>query len=160
MIRVGYAPGAFDLFHVGHLNLLRLAKSRCDYLIAGVVSDEMLRENKGIVPIVPLQDRLEIVRNICFVDKAVAEEVPLKSQMWNVLRFHILFMGSDWIGTEKGHRLDREFAPIGVEVVYLPRLTRISSTALRDALENIELLAKGLKGADVGEIGRRELQRA
>lgn len=110
MIRVGYAPGAFDLFHIGHLNLLRLAKGRCDYLIAGIVSDEMLRQNKGIDPMVPLQDRLEIVRNISFVDKAVAEAVPQKLQMWKALRFHILFNGSDWIGTDKGDRLHREFA--------------------------------------------------
>jgi glycerol-3-phosphate cytidylyltransferase len=160
MIRVGYAPGAFDLFHVGHLNLLRLAKGRCDYLIAGVVSDEMLRQNKGIAPMVPLQDRLEIVRNISFVDKAVAEEVPQKLQMWKALRFHVLFKGSDWIGTDKGERLNREFAPVGVEIVYLPRLNRTSSTALRGALQDIELLAQGLKGAAAGAIGSSELQRA
>jgi glycerol-3-phosphate cytidylyltransferase len=110
------------------------------------------------VGIVLLQDRLEIVRSISFVDMAVAEEVPQKSQMWNVLRFHILFKGKDWIGTEKGDRLDREFAPIGVDVVYLPRLTRTSSTALRAALRNIEL-ARGPKVAAAGGIGSCELQR-
>jgi glycerol-3-phosphate cytidylyltransferase len=67
MIRIGYAPGAFDLFHIGHLNLLRQAKERCDFLIAGVAADEVLMQHKGIMPVVPLAERLEIVRNVRFV---------------------------------------------------------------------------------------------
>src|SRR6202008_1862670 len=113
MIRIGYAPGAFDLFHVGHLNLLRSAKRRCDYLIAGVVSDEMLKLSKGITPVVSLEERLEIVRSISLVDKAVAADVPHKIDMWRELRFDVLFKGDDWKGTEKGARLDRDFAAVG-----------------------------------------------
>ncbi|HEY4038757.1 MAG TPA: adenylyltransferase/cytidyltransferase family protein, partial [Burkholderiaceae bacterium] len=104
MIRVGYAPGAFDLFHVGHLNLLRSARSRCDYLIAGVVSDEVLKLTKGITPVVSLEERLEIVRSISFVDKAVVEDVPHKIDMWRELKFDVLFKGDDWKGTDKGIR--------------------------------------------------------
>jgi glycerol-3-phosphate cytidylyltransferase len=70
MIRIGYAPGAYDLFHIGHLNLLRRAKERCDYLIAGVAADDVLIKHKGIQPVIPLAERLEIVRNISFVDAA------------------------------------------------------------------------------------------
>ena len=132
--RVGYAAGAFDLFHIGHLNILKHAKSQCDYLIAGVVSDEMLELTKGIRPVIPLAERLEIVRSIGYVDEAVAETVPDKLDMWRELRFDVFFKGDDWRGTEKGMRLEREFAAVGVEVVYFPYTMTTSSTQLRQAL--------------------------
>jgi glycerol-3-phosphate cytidylyltransferase len=141
MPRTGYAPGAFDLFHVGHLNLLKHAKSRCDFLIAGVVSDEVLRTQKGVTPVIPLAERLEIVRNIRFVDDAVATVVPDKLDIWRELRFDVFFKGDDWRGTEKGERLEREFAAVGVEVVYFPYTLSTSSTALRRALDSINRLA-------------------
>ncbi|MDR6971748.1 adenylyltransferase/cytidyltransferase family protein [Leifsonia shinshuensis] len=132
--RVGYAAGAFDLFHIGHLNILKHAKSQCDYLIAGVVSDEMLELTKGISPVIPLAERLEIVRSIEYVDEAVAETVPDKLDTWRELRFDVFFKGDDWRGTEKGLRLEREFAAVGVEVVYFPYTMTTSSTQLRQAL--------------------------
>ncbi|WP_165065603.1 adenylyltransferase/cytidyltransferase family protein [Marisediminicola senii] len=133
--RVGYAAGAFDLFHVGHLNILRHAKSQCDYLIAGVVSDEMLVLNKGITPVVPLAERLEIVSHIGFVDEAIAETLPDKMDTWREVRFDVFFKGDDWRGTEKGRRLEEQFAAVGVEVVYFPYTVHTSSTALRRALD-------------------------
>lgn len=133
-VRVGYAAGAFDLFHIGHLNILKHAKNECDYLIAGVVSDEMLRLTKGIDPVIPLAERIEIVRSIGYVDEAVAETVPDKLQMWRKLQFDVFFKGDDWRGTEKGVRLEREFAAVGVEVVYFPYTMTTSSTQLRQAL--------------------------
>lgn len=136
--RIGYAAGAFDLFHVGHLNILKHAKSQCDYLIAGVVSDEMLRLTKGIDPIVPLSERLEIVRHVTFVDEAIAEVVPDKLDTWRTLRFDVFFKGDDWRGTPKAIRLEREFAKVGVEVVYLPYTVTTSSTQLRRALAAID----------------------
>lgn len=135
--RIGYAAGAFDLFHVGHLNILKHAKSQCDFLIAGVVSDEMLLETKGISPVIPLAERLEIVRNIRFVDEARAEVVPNKLDTWREVQFDVFFKGDDWRGTEKGLRLEREFAAVGVEVVYFPYTMNTSSTALRRALAAI-----------------------
>jgi glycerol-3-phosphate cytidylyltransferase len=135
---VGYAAGAFDLFHVGHLNLLRQAKRQCDYLIAGVVSDEMLLLTKGSLPVVPLAERLEIVKHIAFVDDARAEVLPDKLATWHEVRFDIFFKGDDWRGTERGRRLETEFAKVGVEVVYFPYTVHTSSTALRRALENLE----------------------
>lgn len=132
--RIGYAAGAFDLFHIGHLNILKHAKSQCDYLIAGVVSDEMLELTKGITPVIPLAERLEIVRSIDYVDEAVAETLPDKLDTWRELRFDVFFKGDDWRGTEKGMRLEREFAAVGVEVVYFPYTMTTSSTQLRKAL--------------------------
>jgi len=133
-VRIGYAAGAFDLFHIGHLNLLRHAKSECDYLIAGIVSDEMLELTKGITPVIPLAERLEIVRNIAFVDEARPETVPDKLDTWRDVRFTHFFKGDDWRGTEKGLRLEAEFAKVGVEVVYFPYTMSTSSTKLRRAL--------------------------
>lgn len=134
-LKIGYAPGAFDLFHIGHLNVLKHAKSQCDYLIAGVVSDEMLEQVKGRPPVVPLAERMEIVGSIGFVDKAFAEVVPDKVQVWEELGFNTFFKGDDWRGTPQGHRLEAALGAVGVEIVYFPYTVHTSSTALRTALE-------------------------
>lgn len=135
MAVVGYAPGGYDLFHVGHLNILRHARSRCDVLIAGVVSDELLERVKGRPPVVPLAERLEIVRNIGFVDDAVAEVLPDKLDTWAQVGFDVIFKGDDWRGTPKGDKLERDFASVGVEVVYFPYTVHTSSTQLRRYLD-------------------------
>ena len=134
---IGYAPGVYDLFHVGHLNILRHAKSQCDYLIAGVVSDEMCVRAKGAAPFVPLAERLEIVRHISYVDEVHAETVPDKLETWETVRFHRIFKGDDWRGTPKGEKLERDFATVGVEVVYFPYTVHTSSSKLRRALTAI-----------------------
>jgi glycerol-3-phosphate cytidylyltransferase len=133
--KIGYAAGAFDLFHVGHLNILKHAKSECDYLIAGVVSDEMLQLTKGITPFIPLAERLDIVSHIDYVDEARAEVVPDKLDTWREVGFNVFFKGDDWRGTEKGLKLEREFAAVGVEVVYFPYTMHTSSRQLRRALD-------------------------
>jgi len=135
---VGYAPGAYDLFHVGHLNLLRNARQHCDHLIAGVVSDEMLERAKGRRPVIPLAERMEIVEHISFVDQVHAEVVPDKLDTWRELRFDVFFKGDDWRGTPKGIELERRFAEVGVEVVYFPYTIQTSSTLLRAALDALE----------------------
>jgi glycerol-3-phosphate cytidylyltransferase len=132
--RVGYAPGVYDLFHIGHLNVLRNARQVCDYLVAGVLTDEMAERAKGASPVVPLAERLDIVRSIRFVDEAVAEDVPDKLEMWERLRFDLIIKGDDWKGTPRGDRLEADFARVGVEVAYLPYTLRTSSTLLRQAL--------------------------
>jgi len=136
-IRIGYAPGAYDLFHVGHLNLLRHAKSRCDFLIAGVVSDEMLELTKGRRPVIPLDERLAIVSHISYVDRAIAEVLPNKLETWESVRFNVLFKGDDWRGTAKGEKLERDFAEVGVEIVYFPYTMHTSSSMLRRVLSGI-----------------------
>ncbi|WP_336632406.1 MULTISPECIES: adenylyltransferase/cytidyltransferase family protein [unclassified Microbacterium] len=134
-VRIGYAAGAFDLFHIGHLNLLRHAKEQCDFLIAGVVSDEMLRSVKGVEPFVPTLERAEIVRGVRFVDAVHVETVPDKLDVWHEVGFTHFFKGDDWRGTEKGARLERDFGAVGVEVVYFPYTAHTSSTQLRRALD-------------------------
>ncbi|GAA1356407.1 adenylyltransferase/cytidyltransferase family protein [Arthrobacter rhombi] len=135
MTRIGYAAGAFDLFHVGHLNILRMAKARCDYLIAGVVSDELCLSTKGVEPVVPLQERLEIVGSLDCVDRAVAETEPDRIDTWKQVGFDIFFKGDDWRGTPKGLELERRFAEVNVEVQYFPYTMHTSSTKLREALQ-------------------------
>jgi glycerol-3-phosphate cytidylyltransferase len=138
MTVVGYAPGAYDLFHIGHLNVLRHAADNCDFLIAGVVSDEMLLLTKGRAPVVPLAERMEIVRNLRFVDAVHAEVVPDKIDTWRDVRFDVIFKGDDWRGTAKGDRLEHDFAAVGVEVRYFPYTMHTSSSLLRKALAVID----------------------
>jgi glycerol-3-phosphate cytidylyltransferase len=131
---IGYAPGAYDLFHVGHLNLLRRARALCDHLVAGVVSDEVLQAVKGARPFVPFAERLEIVGAIDIVDEVHAELTGDKVDAWHSVRFDRIFKGDDWRGTAKGLALEERLAAYGVEVVYFPYTMHTSSTHLRRAL--------------------------
>lgn len=136
--RIGYVPGVFDMFHVGHLNILRHARAHCDHLIAGAVSDEKAESAKGRLPVVPLSERMEVLSHCRLVDEVVAEHVPTKLQMWHSLGFHVIFKGDDWRGTPKGEELERTFAAVGVDVVYFPYTVHTSSTLLRSALERVQ----------------------
>ena len=100
---IGYVPGVFDLFHIGHLNMLRQARERCDTLIAGVVSDEVCETTKGIIPTVPLVERLEIVEAIGIVDAVYAERTTDKVDSWREVGFTHLFKGDDWKGTDQAN---------------------------------------------------------
>jgi glycerol-3-phosphate cytidylyltransferase len=133
--RVGYAPGIYDLFHIGHLNLLRNARDVCDRLIAGVVTDDQAGRAKGIVPVVPFEERLAIVEAIRYVDEAVPEDLPHKLEMWERLHFDVIIKGDDWRGTDRGDKLEADFAAVGVEVAYLRYTEQTSSTMLRRALQ-------------------------
>jgi glycerol-3-phosphate cytidylyltransferase len=146
---VGYAPGAYDMFHIGHLNILRQAKRYCDYLIAGVVSDEMCELTKGKRPVIPLAERMEIVSHISYVDEVVAEVVPEKLETWKTVQFDVLFKGDDWRGTAKGIKLEQDFAAVGVDIVYFPYTPHTSSTLLRRALD--EIVASGKASLSVTE---------
>jgi glycerol-3-phosphate cytidylyltransferase len=134
---VGYAPGVYDLFHIGHVNILRHARSRCDHLVAGVVSDETATAMKGRPPVIPLVERLEIVRSIRFVDSAFVDTSADKLRMWQQIRFDVIFKGDDWRGTAKGEQLEAAMRTVGVEVVYFPYTVHTSSTQLRGALDTL-----------------------
>ncbi|MBA0126049.1 adenylyltransferase/cytidyltransferase family protein [Haloechinothrix sp. YIM 98757] len=128
---IGYAPGAYDLFHIGHLNLLRHASERCDHLVAGVVTDDVLEAAKAQRPVIPLHERIEIVRNIRYVDDAVADPYVDKFESWRRYRFDVLFKGDDWRDTPAGRRLEALLSEVGARVVYFPYTVHTSSTALR-----------------------------
>ena len=137
-VRIGYASGVYDLFHVGHLNLLKHARLHCDYLIAGVASTEATLQMKNREPVVPLHERLEIVRNIRLVDEVVVDNYPDKVDAWHAVGFNVIFKGDDWRGTEKGIRLEAGMLALGVDVVYFPYTVHTSSTLLRRALNVLE----------------------
>ena len=131
---VGYVPGAFDMFHIGHLKILRNAAMRCDVLVAGVVIDHVVLEMKGARPVIPLEERLAIVSAIDVVDEAIIDESVDKRLAWRTYPFDVVFKGSDWFGTERGARLEKQMAEIDVRVEYLPYTRDTSSTLLREAL--------------------------
>ena len=131
---VGYVPGVFDLFHIGHLNALRQARTLCDVLVAGVVSDEVCEQTKGFLPTVPFVERIEIVDAIGIVDATFAEVTADKEDAWREVGFHKLVKGDDWQGTPKGRALEATMSRLGVEVVFIPYTLQTSSTALRAAL--------------------------
>jgi glycerol-3-phosphate cytidylyltransferase len=132
--RLGYAPGVFDLFHVGHLNILRRARGQCDRLIAGICSDDLVVHLKGRPPVVPLSERLEIVRSVRYVDDTFVATVDDKVEIWKKVGFDVIFKGDDWLGTDVWKSFEIEFAKVGVEVVYFPHTTHTSSTLLRNVL--------------------------
>ena len=135
---IGYTSGVFDLFHIGHLNILRNAKLECDYLIVGITTDELSKEKKGKKPIIPFSERMEIVENIKFVDAVVPQINYDKIEAWNNLHFNKMFVGDDWKGSEKWKHLGKEFKKLGVEICYFPYTKHTSSTKLRNILDIFE----------------------
>jgi len=133
---IGYTAGVFDLFHIGHLNLLKNAKGMCDKLIVGVTTDELV-QYKGKKPVIPFVDRIEIVRNIKFVDAVVAQEDMDKLTMCQKLKANVLFVGDDWYKTEKWENYEIEFNEAGIKIVYFPYTKGISSTQITKALKAI-----------------------
>jgi len=135
MKRIGYTTGVFDLFHVGHLNLLRRARLECDYLIVGVTTDELSESVKKKRPIIPFAERMAIVEGIRYVDCVVPQVNYDKFEAWENLKFNIMFVGDDWKGTEKWNAIEKDFAKYGVEIIYFPYSHQTSSTKLREVLE-------------------------
>ena len=131
---IGYTTGVFDMFHIGHLNILRRAKENCDYLIVGVSTDELVQRDKNKTPIIPFEERCAIVEAIKYVDKVVPQPDKNKFAAWQRYGFNKMFVGSDWKGTPQWNEFEKQFAPIGVEIVYLDHTDGISSTILRDKL--------------------------
>ena len=130
----GYTTGVFDMFHIGHLRILERAKAECDQLIVGITTDELSLAEKGGRPIVPFYERRQIVSALRCVDLTVPQTSMDKRRAWESLRFDRMFVGDDWRGTPRWNALEREFADLGVEIVYFPYTTSTSSTHLRDAL--------------------------
>lgn len=130
---IGYTTGVFDMFHIGHLNILRRAKEQCDYLIVGVSTDYLVEKEKNKKPVIPFEERCEIVKSIRYVDEVVPQIDKNKLDAYFKLdkRFSRMFVGSDWEGTPQWQNYERQFAPYGVSIIYLPHTDGISSTILR-----------------------------
>lgn len=131
---IGYTTGVYDMFHIGHLNILRRAKEQCDYLIVGVSTDELVLKDKNKIPIIPFADRFAIVEAIKYVDRVVPQSDKNKLGAWEKYHFNKMFVGSDWKGTDTWKRFEEELNPLGVEIVYFDHTDGISSTILREKL--------------------------
>lgn len=130
---IGYTAGVFDLFHIGHLNLLKNSKGMCDKLIVGVTTDDLV-EYKGKRAFIPFEDRIEIVRSIKYVDAAVPQSDMDKLAMCRKLGATVLFVGDDWYGTEKWKEYENTFVKAGIKIVYFPYTKGISSSKINAAL--------------------------
>lgn len=128
--KIGYTAGVYDLFHIGHLNLIKTAKDLCDYLMVGVNSDKLVLEYKNKLPIINEQERLEIIKSIKYVDEAFIVNSLDKLVAYQSHPFDVVFIGSDWKGNERWKKTETDLAKIGVDVIYLPYTNGISSTAI------------------------------
>ena len=131
---LGYVPGAWDMFHVGHLNILLRAREQCDRLVVGVVTDEALYQAKAKHPVIPLSERMQVVAHLNMVDDVVVDFSSNKLEVWERVHFDILFKGDDWRATAKGEKLEADMATVGVTVIYFPYTVHTSSTLLRSIL--------------------------
>ena len=137
--KIGYTQGVYDMFHIGHLNLINRAKEQCDYLIVGVNSDELVKSYKHKETVIKAEDRAEIVRNLKAVDECVIVHTLNKIKILNEIKYDVIFIGSDWYGNPRWMKTKEELAEYGIEVVFLPHTDGISSTELKPkSSESIE----------------------
>ena len=129
--KIGYTTGVYDMFHIGHLNILKKAKEQCDYLIVGVSTDELCFKSKGKQPVIPYNERLEIVSSIKYVDEVVPQENKDKYAAWEKYKFDVMFVGDDWKGKDIFVQAEEKLKKVGVDIVYFPYTAHISSTMLR-----------------------------
>ena len=133
---VGYTSGVFDLFHVGHLNILRNAKSMCDKLIVGVTTDDLV-SYKSKNAVIPHDERMQIVRSIQYVDSVVPQESMDKFEMWNKLKYDLMFVGDDWYNDTKWDKIEESFKEVGVRIIYFPYTKGTSSTLINKVLSDV-----------------------
>ncbi|MBR0467938.1 adenylyltransferase/cytidyltransferase family protein [Candidatus Saccharibacteria bacterium] len=134
---IGYVSGAWDMFHIGHLNLLKRAKANCDYLIVGVNTDERIIEQKKRKPVFSFQERSAIVEACKYVDKVIPQNDSDRLATWKKYHFNKLFAGSDWKNTPRWNKYSEQLEPLGVKIVFFPRTKGISSTKMRDIIQKI-----------------------
>lgn len=133
--KLGYTTGVFDLFHVGHLNILKRAKEQCEFLIVGVSTDELVMEYKNKRPVIPYEERMEIVAGIKYVDKVVPQISREKYVAWEHLLFDVMFVGDDWRGNALFNKVEGKFKQVGVDIVYFPYTRGVSSTIVREKIK-------------------------
>lgn len=131
---IGYTTGVFDMFHIGHLNILRRAKEQCDYLIVGVTTDELCMSYKHKAPVIPYEERKSIVEAIKYVDEVVPQTDRDKFGAWERLHFNRMFVGDDWKGSQLFSEVEKRFRNVGVEIVFFPYTQGTSSTILRNKI--------------------------
>lgn len=139
---IGYTTGVYDMFHIGHLNIIKHAKEQCDYLIVGVSTDELVQKEKKKNPVIPYEERVSIIEALKYVDRVVPQTNKNKFEAWELYHFDKMFVGSDWKGTIQWINYERQFKPVGVEIVYLLHTDGISSTKLTEYIKRTLNLEK------------------
>lgn len=134
---IGYTTGVFDMFHIGHLNILKRAKEQCDYLIVGVSTDELVQSYKNKQPIIPFAERVAIIEAIKYVDKVVPQKNRDKIAAFNEIKFNKMFVGDDWKGKPLFVETEKYLKEHGAEVVYFPYTPGTSSSILREKILGI-----------------------
>ena len=134
--KIGYTSGVFDMFHVGHLNIIKKARKNCDYLIVAVSSDELSKKLKNKKPLISFQNRIKIIKSLIYVDKAVKEKKDDKISAWRKYKYNIIFKGSDWKNSKKWKKLNKFFLNNNVKVKFLPYTKNISTTLLKKKIKN------------------------
>ena len=134
---IGYTAGVYDLFHIGHLNLLKNAKGMCDKLVVGVTVDDLVTY-KGKHALIPYEDRLEIVRSIKYVDAAIPQLDMNKVEACRKLGASYLFVGDDWFNTPKWNDYEKQAEEYGIKIIYFPYTQGISSTKINEALKSLQ----------------------
>lgn len=137
LFKLGYTTGVFDLFHIGHLNIIKRAKEQCEYLVVGVSTDDLVEKYKHKKPVVPFDERIEIVGALKYVDRVVAQTSMDKVNAWKMLHFDVLFHGDDWKGSKMYNDLEKQFSQLGVCMVFLPHTEGTSSTLLIDKIQRM-----------------------
>lgn len=132
--KIGYTTGVFDMFHIGHLNILRRAKEQCEVLIVGISTDELTLEYKHKKPMIPYEERKAIVEAIRYVDQVVPQTSMDKLEAWRQLHFDAIFHGDDWKGTSMYNEIEEKLSEVGCDLVFLPHTQGTSSTLLSQAL--------------------------
>jgi glycerol-3-phosphate cytidylyltransferase len=135
--KIGYTSGVYDLFHVGHLNILKKAKEQCDFLIVAVSTDELVCSYKNKTPVIEFAERVAIVEAIRYVDKVVPQETRNKMEAYVKYKFDVMFVGDDWQGTPIWVKLEEDLAKKGSEIVYFSYTKEVSSTFLKEVLTKI-----------------------
>ena len=143
--KIGYTTGVFDLFHIGHLNILRRSKELCGVLIVGVSTDELVNSYKHRAPTIPYSERVAIVEAIRYVDKVVPQETRDKIAAYDRYHFDVMLVGDDWKGSELFSRAEEELTSKGSTVVYLPYTQNTSSTLLREVIESLRVAPQNEK---------------
>ena len=129
--KVGFTQGTYDMFHIGHLNLINHAKEQCEHLIVGVNEDKLVEEYKHKTPVIKEDERAEIVRNIKAVDECVITTTLDKLVALDLYHFDAIFIGDDWKGNPRWEQTRLDLAKRGVDLVFLPHTAGVSSTGLR-----------------------------
>lgn len=133
--KIGYTTGVFDMFHIGHLNILKRAKEQCEYLIVGVSTDEVVEKYKHKIPVIPFEERMAIVAELKCVDRVVPQESMDKLKDWEKYQYNALFHGTDWKNSTMYNEIEKQLNKVGVDVVFIPHTEGVSSTLLTKRLQ-------------------------